>query len=60
MTTNSSILAWRVPWTVDLVGYSLWGSKESDILKQLSTAQHSIKHEGLQRKPMILKYSYQD
>ena len=41
MTTNSSILAWRVPWTVDLVGYSLWGSKESDILKQLSTAQHA-------------------
>ena len=24
--THSSILAWRIPWTV----YSLWGHKESD------------------------------
>ena len=25
--THSSILAWRIPWTV----YSLWGCKESDM-----------------------------
>ena len=25
--THSSILAWRMPWTV----YSLWGCKESDM-----------------------------
>ena len=30
MTTHSSILAWRIPWTEDLVGYSLWGHKELD------------------------------
>ena len=35
-------------------------AKNQILLKQLSTAQHSIKHEGLQRKPMILKHSYQD
>ena len=30
MTTHSSILAWRIPWTENLVGYSPWGHKESD------------------------------
>ena len=31
MTTLSSILAWRIPWTKrSLVGYSPWGYKESD------------------------------
>ena len=29
--THSSILAWRIPWTV-----YLWGRKESDITEQLS------------------------
>ena len=30
--THSSILAWRIPWTV----YSLWGCEESDTTEQLS------------------------
>ena len=30
--THSSILAWRIPWTV----YSPWGHKESDTTEQLS------------------------
>ena len=30
MSIHSSILAWKVPWTGDLVGYSPWGSKELD------------------------------
>ena len=30
MATHSSILAWRIQWTEDLAGYSLWGHKESD------------------------------
>ena len=30
MATHSSILAWRIPWTQELVGYSPWGRKESD------------------------------
>ena len=29
MSTHSSILAWRIPWTAE-PGYSLWGCKESD------------------------------
>ena len=35
MVTHSSILAWRIPWTEDLVGYSPWGLKELDIAEQL-------------------------
>ena len=27
MATHSSILAWRIPWTV---GYTPWGHKQSD------------------------------
>ena len=31
MATRSSILAWRIPWTGSLVGYSPWGHKESNM-----------------------------
>ena len=31
IATHSSILAWEIPWTEDLVGYSPWGHKESDM-----------------------------
>ena len=30
MATHSSILAWRIPWTESLVGYSPWSCKELD------------------------------
>ena len=30
MATHSSILAWEIPWTEELGGYSSWGHKESD------------------------------
>ena len=33
MATFSSILAWRIPWTEEPGGYSLWGRKESDTTK---------------------------
>ena len=45
MTTHSSILAWKVPWTKEpgglqsmgsLVGYSLWGRKELFMTEQLT------------------------
>ena len=36
METHSSILAWRIPWTEGLVGYSPWGHKKSDTTEQLS------------------------
>ena len=30
MATHSSILAWKTPWTEDLLGYSPWGRTEWD------------------------------
>ena len=36
MATHSSILAWRIPWTEEPVGYSLWGCKELDMTEQIS------------------------
>ena len=30
MATHSSILAWEIPWTEGLAGYSLQGHKEFD------------------------------
>ena len=29
MATHSIILAWRIPWTEELVGDSPWGQKDS-------------------------------
>ena len=28
MPIHSSTIAWKIPWTEDLVGYSPWGRKE--------------------------------
>ena len=33
MTTHSSVLAWRTPWTEEPAGYSPWGHKESNVTK---------------------------
>ena len=33
MATQSSILAWEIPWTENLVGYSPWGLEESERTK---------------------------
>ena len=35
METHSSILAWKIPWTEEPVGYSPWSRKESDTTEQL-------------------------
>ena len=31
METHSSILAWKIPWTESLEGYSLWGCRGLDV-----------------------------
>ena len=36
METHSSILAWRIPLTDSLAGYSPWGCKDSDITERLN------------------------
>ena len=38
MATHSSILAWKIPWTRNLAGYSPWGHKESDTTQRLPLA----------------------
>ena len=35
MATHSSILAWKIPWTEEPVGYSPWGHKELDSTERL-------------------------
>ena len=42
MATHSSILAWRIPWTVEPGGPR--GRKKSDTTERLSTAQHGLSH----------------
>ena len=37
MATQSSILAWRIPWTEEPAGYSPKGHKELDTTKRLNT-----------------------
>ena len=39
MATHSSILAWKIPWTEEPVGYSPWGRKESDTTERLHLCQ---------------------
>ena len=46
MATHFSILAWRIPWTKDLVGYSPWGHKESDTTERLHS--HTLKQTNRQ------------
>ena len=36
METDSSILAWRIPWTGSLVGHSPWVHKDSDMIERLT------------------------
>ena len=37
--TDSSILAWKIPWTEELAGYYPQGRKESDMTK---TTEHTV------------------
>ena len=37
MSTHSSVLAWRIPRTEELVGYNPWGYKESSMTEHTHT-----------------------
>ena len=41
MASHCSILAWRIPWTKEPGGLSLWGRKESDTTEQLNNNRKS-------------------
>ena len=42
MATHSSILAWKIPWMEEPVGYSPWGHKESDTIELLHFHFHPV------------------
>ena len=42
MATHSSILAWEIPRTESLAGYSPWSHKELDMIEQLSPYTHKF------------------
>ena len=43
MAPHSSILAWEIPWTEELVAYSPWSCKEVDMTQGLT---HTDTHTG--------------
>ena len=44
MATHSSILAWRIPWTEEPGGCSLWGRKKSDTSERLHFTSLLLHH----------------
>ena len=44
--THSSILAWRIPWTVEPGGLQSWSLKELDTTEQLSLSLHILHENG--------------
>ena len=42
MTTHSSILAWRTPWTEEQAGYSPWGSQSQTQLVVHTHTHHYL------------------
>jgi len=44
MATHSSILAWRIPGTEDLVGCHLWGRTELDTTEATKQQQQQAEH----------------
>ena len=47
VATHSSILAWEIPWTEELEGYSPWGYEESDMAERVC-ARALLPHYPLQ------------
>ena len=43
MATHSSILAWRIPWTVEPGGLQSMGHKELDATEQVGTRAHALR-----------------
>ena len=41
MASHCSILAWRIPWTEEPDGLSLWCHKESDTTESICTHTHT-------------------
>ena len=57
MATHSSILAWRIPWTEELAGYSPWGHKESNATEQHFHFFFSIWTFDLRKTDLALRFT---
>ena len=55
MATHSSTLAWRIPWTEDLAGYSPWGHKESGMTNTFTVLIHRRQFAFLPSFPLYLQ-----
>ena len=53
--THSSILAWRIPWTRSLAGYSPWGRKELDTTAWLTHTQSFYTRDRFHERPFFLE-----
>ena len=42
MTSHSSIVAWKIPWTEELVAYNPGGHKESDMTEHTLIIFHFL------------------
>ena len=56
MTTHSSTLVWRIPWTEEPGSYSPWGGKELDMIERL-THTHTHTHGQLEVQNKLCKFS---
>ena len=56
MAIHSRTIAWKIPWTEEPVGYSPWGSKESDTTEQLHFRFNHIYKERLKIRFKVRKY----
>ena len=54
MATHSSTLAWRIPWTEEPGGYSLWNHNGSDITEPPTFSLSLSKYFGVKERSVLL------
>ena len=56
MAAHCSILAWKIPWKEETVGYSPWSHKQLDATEHLSISQYKLKIKK-KKKPIYQGFS---
>ena len=60
MTTHSSVLAWKIPWTEEPGGLQSMGCKELDMAEQLNTHNKGFnKKIHILRKTIFMKHTWE-
>ena len=54
---HSRVLAWRIPWTEDLAGYSSWHCKELGTTEQLTPTTLSVQFSSVKHIHMLSSLS---